>query len=261
MKISNKWVLLFFGLGVLSFQVKANEVVEKIEKSKIEVPVYGVFAPEYGFDDNDDVQLVIDGYLPNSCYQKSKTQVTIHRETQQILVQQYAKKDETEVCNNEEVLPAEMKVPLTFMNEVEVGELPEGKYTIQFKTLQGIKERSLNIEKAKTRNVDNTAYVITEYAYVKSVVAANQPDFFVNLVGYLNSPCVGISNKINGAIVNDVIILLPEVIKSGRVCPPVAKEFELEVKLKTPPPGRYLLHIRSVNGTAVNRLFTVKDLD
>ncbi|HPI41603.1 MAG TPA: hypothetical protein PLJ21_12415, partial [Pseudobdellovibrionaceae bacterium] len=180
-----------------------------------------------------------------------------NRETQQILVQQYANKDESDVCKNEDTLPSEMKVPLSFMSEVEVGELSEGKYTVQFNTLQGVKERQLNIEKAKTRNIDNTDYVITSNVFVKSVVSANEPEFDVNLTGYL-SPCAGISNKLNGAIVNDVIILLPEVIKSGGVCLPVAQDFTLDVKLKTPPAGRYLLHIRSVNGTAVNRLFTVK---
>lgn len=228
------------------------------ESNKIEVPVYGVFAPEVGFDDNDDVQVVVDGYLPNSCYQKSKTQVSIDRSQNIIQIVQFAKKIDSEACKNESQLSDEMKVPLKFMSEADIGELSEGAYTIVYKSLQGEKTRKLTIEKAKTRNIDNTYYAITNNAYMKEVVSANDPNILVTLQGYLNSPCVGISNKINGAIVNDVIVLLPEIVRSGKVCPPIAQEFEIELNLKTPPPGRYLLHIRSVNGTAVNRLFTVQ---
>lgn len=224
-----------------------------------EVPVYGVFAPKFGFDDNDDVQVVIDGYLPNSCYQKGKTKVLVNPTTKTIVITQYAKLEESDLCNDQENLPPEMKVPLKFMSEADIGELTLGDYRIQYNSLEGPKERSLNIEAAQNRNnIDNVFYAITSNAYVKEVVDASQPHFSVSLTGYLNSPCVSLSNKMKGVLVNDVIILLPEIVKNGGVCPPVTQDFSLDLSLKTPPPGRYLLHIRSLNGTAVNRLFTVK---
>jgi hypothetical protein len=60
------------------------------------------------------------------------------------------------------------------------------------------------------------------------------------------------------ATLTDVMVLMPQVHRYEGACLPLAHEFHRRLTLKTPPKGRYLMQIRSTNGNAVNRLFTVK---
>jgi hypothetical protein len=43
---------------------------------KVEVLIGHVFVKKWGYRPSDDVQVVVDGYLPNSCYHLDETQIT-----------------------------------------------------------------------------------------------------------------------------------------------------------------------------------------
>lgn len=255
--MSLRYLALLLSLTLI-FKISVSNAEAVLETDKVQMPVNGVYAPEFGFDDNDEIQIVVDGYLPNVCYKKSKSDVKINLEEKTITVIQFANKSKTEQCKDEEKLPDSLKIPSAFTAEVELGQLPAGTYKIIYSTNTGLEQKKLNVEKAQSDQVDNTFYAITTNAFVNEVVSANSPTFLINLTGYLNSPCVSISEDMNIVQINDVFVVLPSVVKNGRVCNPIAKEFMIEQTIKTPAPGRYLLHIRSHNGTAVNRLFTVK---
>jgi hypothetical protein len=74
---------------VLGFQSTAQSSPAVFGKI-VEVPVSNVFAPARGFDDNDFVQIVIDGKLPNSCYLQDETKVNLDRASKTIVVKQLA---------------------------------------------------------------------------------------------------------------------------------------------------------------------------
>lgn len=253
-----KFNLLIFAFIISLATAFSSHAETVFDTVKVQMPVRGVYAPEVGFDDNDEIQVVVDGYLPNACYKKSKTQVSVKLDENKIYITQYANKIKSEQCNNEDQLPDSLKASSSFVVEAEVGQLPVGEYQLVYTTSLGVVEKKLTIEKAQSEQIDNAFYAITTNAFVNEVVSANSPTFLLNLTGYLNSPCVSIAEDMNIVQISDVIVVLPAVVKNGRVCNPIAKEFVIERTIKTPPPGRYLLHIRSHNGTAVNRLFTVK---
>jgi hypothetical protein len=213
-----------------------------------EIPVQGVFAPKHGFDDNDNVQIIVDGILPNACYKKSQTLYSVDALAHTITVQQYA-----DPAN----LPEELKMQIPFMADVEVGNLEQGEYTIIYKSLNGEAHKTLFIDKASSTTIDNLYYAITTDIYSPSEVSVNSSTIKLVISGFLNSSCTVI-DKLDVQFVDDTIVILPQVKKTHNYCMPVAKDFVNEVYIKTPPAGRYQVHVRSVNGSAVNRLFSVK---
>lgn len=222
-----------------------------------EIPVQGVFAPKHGFDDNDNVQIIVDGILPNACYKKSQTLYSVDALAHTITVQQYAFKDESGSCADPANLPEELKMQIPFMADVEVGNLEQGEYTLIYKSLNGEAHKTLFIDKASSTTIDNLYYAITTDIYSPSEVSVNSSTIKLVISGFLNSSCTVI-DKLDVQFVDDTIVILPQVKKTHNYCMPVAKDFVNEVYIKTPPAGRYQVHVRSVNGSAVNRLFSVK---
>jgi len=224
------------------------------------LPVSGVFIPQNGYDDNDMVQVVVDGMLPNACWLIDRTDAKLTATNNQIVVQQFARKQESDICKDESTLPPELKNPVSFMAEVSLGALPQGQYTIIYSAMpEGkIQTKNFNVVKAPNNEIDSLYYAITTDLYISKVISANDAEFKVNFSGYLSNPCTDMENEVMVSNQGDVIVLMPQVFKFNGTCLPIAKEFSRNVSLKTPPKGRYLMQIRSANGNAVNRLFTVK---
>ncbi|MEY4616688.1 MAG: hypothetical protein RJB66_1648 [Pseudomonadota bacterium] len=231
-----------------------------LSPTTVTLPVAGVFAPENGYDDNDTVQIVVDGILPNACWVIDRTEAKLIGVNNDIVVQQFARKQETEICKDETNLPSELRHPVNFMAEISMGSLPEGTYNIifsQFPEGQS-KVKKFHVSKAPTTEIDSLYYAITTELTVPKVVNANSNTYNVRFVGYLSNPCSEMEDEILHAIQHDVIVLMPKVHKFDGTCMPIAQEFTRNVTLQTPKAGRYLLQIRSANGAAVNKLFTVR---
>ena len=61
-------------LALVSFGSAAELVSDQMS---VEAPVLKVFAPSLGYDDNDLVQVVVDGVMPNACYQQGRSEVKV----------------------------------------------------------------------------------------------------------------------------------------------------------------------------------------
>ena len=62
-------VVVFFGLGWMAPVARASSAPPSLVKqAEVEIPLRGVYIPKNGFDDNDRVEAVLAGELPNPCY-------------------------------------------------------------------------------------------------------------------------------------------------------------------------------------------------
>jgi len=52
---------------------------------RIEVPVGHVFVPAVGYDDNDNIEIMFDGILPNGCYAVSDYHADVDQNSKQIV--------------------------------------------------------------------------------------------------------------------------------------------------------------------------------
>lgn len=240
-------VKLSLVLAALAFSVVAQAQVNLGAES--EVAIDKLYAPEVGFDDNDLVEVVLDVTLPNVCWSKSKTEVLFDSARNVHIVKQFAYHQTEGKCSGTSAL--------NFMSVVAIGRLAEGTHTFEYASPEGLRTKQIQVAKAPTSDTDNLNYAITTDVHVVRVIERSQPEFEVTLGGYLNSSCTMIED-IKTSQVGDVFVLLPSITVKQQACMPRAIDFMRKVTLKTPAPGRYLVHTRSVNGTSVNRLFTVE---
>lgn len=223
----------------------------------VEIPVEAVLAPPKGFDDNDNIQLVIHGRLPNGCYILIEPSV-VAVSPGKYRVKQEALKRKAGVCADPSKLPDSAKFPVPFQSEVSLGQLPAGGYEFDFASTQGIDgARSLTVDPSVTSSIDSLPYAAVTQVSAQDVVAALDP-IQVTLIGVLNSSCSELDPDVQVVKYDDVTVLLPTVhIKEGVICKQMTAPFIRRVTLKGTKMGHHLIHVRSMSGKSLNRIVEV----
>lgn len=192
-----------------------------------------------GFDDNDRVELMIEGLFSNSCYKVGPYQVDVDKTAKSIKINQSAYKYQG-FC-------LEMLVP--FSQVVYVGLLDAGVYTV-VDASTGTEKGSLPVVKSSNLGPDDHLY-----APVSDAFATRNGKVSVTLNGTFTNSCLKVTDVKASLNNSNVILVQPIAEKSGSVCDEgkfpyqVTKEIEADID-----PGRYLLHVRSLNGQAINKL-------
>lgn len=222
------------------------------------IAVEHVLAPIDGFDDNDMIQVVIDAQLPNACYNQGKAEYEIDQVNRTILVKQWAELSSTGLCANPAELPEDLRAAIPFSTELNIGQLEKGAYKIVFQGRDGKRIRNLNVKEAPTSTVDSLRYATVINAFVNDYVMAHESKIEIRLTLQVNSSCSLVSDTSEILVQDGVIIVLPEIIKEqSTLCLPVSRPTYKVFTIPNPGPGRFLLHVRSLGGTAKNKLFTV----
>lgn len=224
---------------------------------KVEVNLAGVYLPRVGFDDNDAIEAVLDGELPNLCYTLTETKVDIDHESHQINVTQYASRRTDGMCAQDASLPEEALATNPFQQTVLIGRLPNGIYNIMYSTEAGRRARRFDVGMAPVASVDNVRYAMVTNATVPDVTSSLKPTT-IELQGLLPTPCHQLAGVATQAV-DDVMVVLP-VIKaiSNGPCLQVIRPFTTSVDLGVLTAGRHLVHVRSANGRSVNRLLSTE---
>lgn len=204
----------------------------------VNVEAQYVFAPE-GFDDNDETVIVLDGYLPSGCYKLTRPEYSVDESTKTINVKPMARYFDTPCI--------EALVP--YQIEVKVGILAEGMYSVK---LNEVVAENLSIAESTSAGPDDFLYAPIDGA---SVSKDPSGALIATLEGRFTNSCMTweeLKVQDNGKTVN----ILPVMKIEGANC--VAGEFPFKRDVAIPTSvvaGRHLLHIRSLNGNAVNHLF------
>jgi hypothetical protein len=212
----------------------------------LSVDANDVFVPN-GFDDNDEVVVVVDGYLPDGCYRLTRPEVDVNHTTMTIHV--------TPIARWWDIPCIEALIPYNF--EVRLGVLPHGAYKVVVNEKRHLRER-LTVVEANNSGPDDYLY-----APIDSVNIANtDPDGTrtAYLEGRFTNSCLEFENI---KIINDgkTVVALPIIEMQDRNdCHtglfPFKKGFLIPQGLEE---GRHLLHVRSLNGFDINTLFDVND--
>ncbi len=203
------------------------------------VPVTHVYVPS-GFDDNDSSEVIISGYLPDSCYKAPKSQFII--EGNKIIVTVSAIHVSGIDCSD-------MIVP--FIETVRLGALKAIQYQVIVNNdLPQPLISNITVKKAAQPSIDN-------YDYMYVVNVRHLPGGkYINLDGYTVSSCF-VLDKIkfqsNG---EDAYSVLPIMKKISEFCPMKMTPVSYEVALpNTINRKEILLHIRSMQGNSVNSIY------
>jgi len=251
----NKVTLLAAFVSLMGTSAFANSTA--LATTEKEVAIQKVFVPPSGYDDNDTIEMVLDGVIPNSCWRLARNEFSIDQANHWIFVKQYIYKLNSEACADEASLSDAQKLPVPFTTELKVGMLKSGQYTIRYwQGASAFGDRIFYVEHAPVETVDSLPY-----ALVSSVNIADQinesSSVVTTLQGSLTSTCMELDNQVTQHVFDDVRVILPTVHILPGICLYVLQPFETDVNLGAMTQGRYMLHIRSLNGEALNRVFSV----
>ncbi len=244
---------------VLVFSARVSQAASDIlPLERVEVPVAHVFVPPQGYDDNDNIQLVLDGTLPNACYKVADNSIRLNKETQEIRAQLYADRKIDGDCADPRQIPPSLQAPVPFTVEVSVGKLSWGQYQVVYKdSATNQRSRTFVVEKAQKRDVDNVPYAAISSVWINDTVPSGSA-IEATIVGSLTSTCAYLTPEVVIKKMDDIFVVLQgQSVRPNLICAFMLVPFQRTLQLGTADEGRYLIHARSMNGNAVNHAFSV----
>lgn len=208
------------------------------------------FTPK-GFDSNDNAQVILAGAFGDYCMQVGSTQHKVDFIQKKIYIQQTYSTNQN--CND-----LEMYLPYTI--EVNLGPLPEGTYEILVMdtdkkyTLMS----TLPISAAKKSTVGQTDELL--YAPVNSIEFKNSgttPQ--LRIKGVFTNTCLSLASIEVHARMGDIFEVLPIASDRKSNCHPSLQAFTKTVDLPGFSQRNTLIHVRSMNGQAINKVITTLD--
>lgn len=240
---------LLIPLSIFSLMSSRCEASEDSSAHIVRVDAKYIFVP-VGFDDNDNAQAVIDGYLPNGCYRLAKPLIKINYERHEISVTPRANYFDDRPC-------VEALIP--YQLELQIGQLPAGEYrlTASGQDRTSVLNENLFIKHATSQLPDDEIYAPVDQV---SVNTANDGSLVATIDGRLTNSCLewkGIKIQHNSKTIN-ILPMMTMTRASSEPCRSIETPYHQVIPLpKAMQAGRYLLHVRSLNGQAFNQLFFV----
>ena len=245
-----KMELLFPTLIALTLALLSLAHADEGVTSFTEAPQY-VFTPK-GFDDNDNVQVVLEGNFGNFCFHTAPAQVQI--DGSRIYI------DNT-IYSMDHCVNALMYIPYTRV--VDIGVLPVGNYEVWISDGVGNYQKRATLPVVKSRpslyTPDDELYApVTEVSFQ---AGQNGSDPSLTVRGSLNNTCLTLGNIQVKSPGGNVIEVLPQAnLVRDAGCASTVIPFSKTVTLSHfPAKGDVLLHVRSMGGQSVNRVVTELD--
>ena len=239
---------VFLGMIILMLASK-HSLGEAVAPVVVDVPLKKVFVPA-GFDSNDRVQFAVGGELKNSCYKIASNSVTVHPETKTIVVKQQAYVY-LGFC-------LMMIVPYSDVITLGIMEQPGDYQIIDGSSGQPMGRILINL----ARNVEQDEYL---YAPVTDVSLATQSGDTPSennpeknklvLRGTFTNSCMSIKEVKVSYNENSIVVQpLAHYAPQTENCKEEKRNFSQEVSLDSKLAGEYLVHVRSLNGAAINKV-------
>lgn len=232
-----------YALASLSFSTFLMAQVPQVVTS----PVDHLFVPE-GFDNNDNVEVIVTGKFPNPCYIKNKVDVEV--EDNKVLINITALKKEGEglaICEP-------LAVP--YKEQITVGNLQGGDYEIIVnEKTEFEKKDTLHVNVSASSSVDEHLYPIVEYVELGFTGGLSGEAF---LIAKSPSDCLAFDKVEYQSNKKDTISILPIMKKISSNCNEVKKRLQIPVKFNPHALNNkeVLLFVRSIEGKSVNTIIT-----
>lgn len=243
MKTKQLLFSLALGLGATAEAQNAKPLI-------VDAPVEAIFVPS-GFDDNDNVEVVIHGTFPDACHRVGTAKADVDKAKRRITISATSIVDQNEYC---------VQSLTPFIQPVSLGNLEEGSYQVVYAKNPEVME-SLAVDRRKTESPDDYLFATVENAYID--VNRETGKQSLKLQGHFPFYYVGCMVIREVRVVRDpvdvlVVQFIVEVVNTD-VCAsqPSDHSFEYTVGLQEPFQGEGLLHVRTINGTSLNRFLNI----
>ncbi len=229
------------------------------DAAEVQIPLDALLAPQEGYDDNDNVEVVIHGNLPNPCYSVGETYAQVDSKKRTIRFKQYANRRTDGICASEETLPPHMQIIVPFNKQHSLGTLPAAKYTMIYQTEEGDEgKRLLNVDHTTIATVDSFSYAIVTGVQTADFFGPNEAVEFT-VKGMFNSTCVKFDEEKTKVVKeNDVFVVLPITYADENIaCAEMLVPFKRTFVVGKAGLGHHLIHVRSLAGQSANHVIEV----
>ncbi|MDR3608339.1 MAG: hypothetical protein P4M08_13295 [Oligoflexia bacterium] len=203
-----------------------------------------IFVPP-GFDNNDNVQVILRSNVPNTCYKISNPISHVDLATQTIYVAAQGFRTAGEFCG---------EIFIVFNQTVNLGRLPSGDYKVVQIKPDGTEgtQAELTVATAKPTWTEDNLYASVDQAFVDT--STGTP--VVRLVGTLPSPCFAMQEihvLHRAAHIVEVLPVMAPVTTQDQMasCSGKPVPFDVTETLPAVEPGAWLLYTRSINGQSL----------
>lgn len=202
-------------------------------------PVDHLFVPK-GFDNNDNVEVLVSGTFPNPCYSRNKVEVDVKDEKIDVTVTALVNKSKDKNCDA-------MEVP--YMENVTIGNLQAGDYQI---SVNKKIEEKLEIGEASSNSVDDHLYAMMDYIELGFTGGASGD---VLLVGR-TTDCLAFDRLEYISNGKDTLSLLPIMKRVSQTCSNEKKILSVPVKFNPQEfiHSKLVLFVRTLDGKSINAL-------
>lgn len=220
----------------LSLSLLALSAVLQAAPVVVTAPVEHLFVPK-GFDNNDNVELLVRGRFPNTCYSRNKFDVKVKDDQLNITVTALRSDG---ACEN-------YSVP--YLENVTVGTLQAGKYQV---VVNGILKENLEVTEARSNSVDEHLYAEVEYVELGFMGGVTGSAWLVGRI----ADCMGIDRVEMISNGKDTLSVLPIIKTISNSC---AKQRVYFSQLVTFDPKKFkeselMLFVRTMDGKSVHSL-------
>ncbi len=219
-----------------------------------EIRIHSVYFPVQGYDDNDNVQIMIGGVTPDPCYTLGPIQVDRDDVKKVITLHQMAWRRNGGLCE-----PGDLFEESEFNKEIMLGRLPAGDYKISYGDGVTMKNsRPMHVDHVTVDHIDNFNYARVQDLRLPRVALESQRIEIV-VGGIFSAPCNELKRPLQPQRVGgDTFVILPVEVRPAVMCKSSSiKEFQETFDLGFLPAGEYLIHVRSKNGGVVQEVLTV----
>ncbi|MEY4064688.1 MAG: hypothetical protein RIR26_896 [Pseudomonadota bacterium] len=218
-------------------------------------PVQRAFIPE-GFDDNDNVEVILHGHFPNSCMKVGPVDVSINADSRVVSLKPEVYAYESELC-------AQVSIP--FMQKVALGHLPAGAWKLELPEKLAYEPAPLVVHRARSAAPDDALY-----APVDEVVLIPESQGALHLVvvsGRWPEPpegkCFELVRVANRMGADNALVVLPivEIKNEGqcKVSRNAQKSFVGSAVVNGAISEDVLVHVRVMNGDSLNKFYEANE--
>jgi hypothetical protein len=220
----------------------------------VPAPVERVFVP-LGFDDNDDIELIVHGNFPNTCYKVGPTTAVADAAAKTVTITAQAYKYPGAYC-------AQVIVP--YIQPVKIGTLKPGEYRVIVADAPDTPTTTLTVAAATTSDADDFLYAPVEQAGLAADADGTMTLTLEGVYPYMFVGCMVMDEVRIDETPGHILVVRPIATTAGdddEGCRNQAASKKFVVKQAVDFPltaAEYLLHVRVLAGSSVNRLIEIE---
>lgn len=202
-------------------------------------PVDHLFIPK-GFDNNDNIEVLVSGKFPNACYSRNKVDIKVKEDEIEVNITALYTKDAGKTCE---------KIEIPYLENVTIGSLQAGNYKI---TVNNNLKDKMAVDEASSNSIDDHLYAQVDYVELGFTGGVNGDVFLVGR----STDCMAFDRLETISNGHDTVSVLPIMKKVTEQCSSRRNQFTIPVRFDPQALdfSQVLLFVRTMDGKSVHAL-------